>query len=133
MRNFPTILFILVLVMSACSSKQKKGSKKLIKKTSNIEINGNDSMIINSRMALLEKIDTSISLTGCSVNISFYGSKGVLLISKSWQSCMSDTRLKWGNECYYDLKGVKLLNIFYDGNKKIIQLERFAGNNASYY
>jgi hypothetical protein len=83
-----------------------------------------DSKIIEQLESEIFKSDSSLSETKCAETISFYDNNDFLVLRKSIQHCMSDTRMTWRTDVYYDKNMVVVLKIYYDGLGKIKEVTR---------
>jgi len=120
-------LFFVYMFFCSCSSVTKKNTDNnpINQFDTTKLLNEDDSLIVRNCVALVVKSDTVVSETGCSQVINCYNKVNKVIIHKSRQICLSDTRVKWGTETYFNEVGDKSLVISFDGLNKILQIERF--------
>lgn len=81
-----------------------------------------DSNIIKNAFKLIVGSDTLLSQSGCSQTIKYFDKQGRVIVLKSKQNCMSDSRMKWGYEMYFNENGARILVIYFDGLDNIIEV-----------
>ena len=84
----------------------------------------NDSAVITVCLSSIIKTDTINSETGCSKIFRCYDGSNRLRIRKEVQYCISDSRLTWSYETYYNNQSQTVLKISRDGLNKILKAER---------
>ena len=120
-----SLFFIESTVVCSCKSNHSKTITTTdITKLDFIIPSKSDSSIIANSTRNIVKVDTLTSQFGCSVTFKFFDSSNHLRALKSRQLCISDTRLKWSNEIYYNENEKEMLEISRDGLNKIVELKQ---------
>jgi hypothetical protein len=85
----------------------------------------NDSVAIDNCIHSVVRSDTQMSKTNCSQLINYYNLGNKIMLSKSFQFCLSDTRVVWNIETYFDQEGTKLLSVYFNGLSAMVNVKRF--------
>jgi hypothetical protein len=121
---FIAAVALLLSCNSATTKKHAPLNTLLPDSTTCLVLNKNDSTVITACLSSIVKTDTIISATGCSKVFRCYDDSNRLRIRKEVQYCISDSRLTWSYETYYNNQSRTVLKISRDGLSKILKAER---------
>ena len=129
------VIFSTMVIFSFDCRRDSAGNDK----PQNIEFNSNtltlardsnhflwqkDYLLIGRCFSKVQKINSVFSDTKCSENIQFYDRANALILRRSLQHCMSDMRMEWRQDSYFEVNGKPVLEISYDGMDKILKINR---------
>jgi len=130
MRIFNKFFLVLSFQVIAFSIGCKNNSKRHASDNNKPElstflmITKSDSALIKKCNEGITRVDTLFSATRCTETINYFNSTGIVVLRKSIQHCMADTRMKWKVDSYFNVEGSSSLHIFYDGVGNVVEIIR---------